>query len=44
MTTHMESDTGLRTSSLAIGYLHRNGYRHSWADIRPWPQPQPQSP
>ncbi len=22
-------------------YLHRNGYRHSWPDIRPWPQPEP---
>ncbi|WP_218022372.1 hypothetical protein, partial [Nocardia amamiensis] len=20
-------------------YLHRNGYRHSWDDMRPWPPP-----
>lgn len=21
-------------------YLHRNGYRHIWADITPWPEPE----
>lgn len=24
---------------LTARYLHRNGYQHSWADTRPWPQP-----
>lgn len=21
-------------------YLHRNGYRHAWPDVRPWPEPE----
>lgn len=24
---------------LTARYLHTNGYRHSWPDVRPWPQP-----
>jgi hypothetical protein len=24
---------------LTIRYLYRNGYRHSWSDVRPWPPP-----
>ncbi|MGH3980276.1 MAG: phosphotransferase [Pseudonocardiaceae bacterium] len=23
-----------------VRYLHRNGYRHAWPDVRPWPEPE----
>jgi hypothetical protein len=26
---------------LTVRYLHRNGYRHAWPDVRPWPAPPP---
>jgi aminoglycoside/choline kinase family phosphotransferase len=25
---------------LTARYLHRNGYRHLWSEVRPWPTPQ----
>ncbi|MET8848648.1 hypothetical protein [Amycolatopsis sp. NPDC004625] len=24
---------------LTARYLHRNGYRHPWPHVRPWPEP-----
>jgi hypothetical protein len=27
-----------------VRYLHRNGYRHAWPDVRPWPAPEPYRP
>jgi Ser/Thr protein kinase RdoA (MazF antagonist) len=26
---------------LTVRYLRRNGYRHTWTDVRPWPTPPP---
>ena len=31
-------------SSLTAPYLHRNGYRHPWPTVRPWPEPVRSSP
>lgn len=25
---------------LTVRFLHRNGYRHPWPDVRPWPEPE----
>lgn len=30
--------------SLTAPYLHRNGYRHPWPTVRPWPAPTRSSP
>jgi phosphotransferase family enzyme len=30
--------------SLTARYLHRNGYRHPWPTVRPWPEPTRSSP
>lgn len=30
--------------SLTAPYLHRNGYRHPWPTVRPWPAPARSSP
>jgi hypothetical protein len=29
---------------LTASYLHRNGYRHPWPNVRPWPEPTRSSP